>query len=65
MARSHTPALLRRAETWIWTGPLGHLVGGSLDLLAAFVHYRRAGVRAGASERGRDARTGRDSPQSR
>jgi len=22
---------LRRAETWLWTGPIGHLVGGVLD----------------------------------
>ncbi|HEV3046900.1 MAG TPA: hypothetical protein VGY13_06010 [Solirubrobacteraceae bacterium] len=42
MRRPRSPAPPRRAETWIWTGPLGHLVGGSLDLLAALVRYRRA-----------------------
>jgi hypothetical protein len=31
----------RRLETWLWTGPLGHLVGGALDLLQALIAYRR------------------------
>jgi hypothetical protein len=31
----------RRLETWLWTGPLGHFAGGALDLLQAFVSYRR------------------------
>jgi uncharacterized membrane-anchored protein len=29
----------RRAETWAWTGPLGHLVGGAFDFLAALARY--------------------------
>jgi hypothetical protein len=32
----------RRAETWLWTGPVGHLVGGGLDFLVAFARYVRA-----------------------
>jgi len=32
-------SLLLRAETWLWTGPLGHLVGGTLDLLGALARY--------------------------
>ncbi|HEY3960004.1 MAG TPA: hypothetical protein VGL68_05780 [Solirubrobacteraceae bacterium] len=31
-----------RVETWLWTGPVGHLVGGGLDFLAAFARYVRA-----------------------
>jgi len=31
----------RRLETWLWTGPIGHLVGGGLDLLQALIAYRR------------------------
>jgi hypothetical protein len=31
----------RRLETWLWTGPLGHLLGGALDLLQALIAYRR------------------------
>jgi hypothetical protein len=31
----------RRLETWLWTGPIGHLVGGALDLLTALLAYRR------------------------
>jgi hypothetical protein len=25
----------------VWTGPVGHFAGGALDLLQAFVTYRR------------------------
>jgi hypothetical protein len=28
-------------ETWLWTGPVGHFVGGALDLLQALIAYRR------------------------
>ena len=35
--RSHT-----RAEAWLWTGPLGHLVGGLLDLSGALIRYALA-----------------------
>ena len=32
MRRTPTPpAASRRAEAWLWTGPVGHLVGGALD----------------------------------
>jgi hypothetical protein len=29
----------RRAETWLWTGPAGHLVGGALDVFEALARY--------------------------
>jgi len=29
----------RRAETWLWTGPIGHLLGGALDLIEALARY--------------------------
>lgn len=29
----------RRAEAWLWTGPLGHLLGGGLDVLGALASY--------------------------
>jgi hypothetical protein len=32
----------RRAETWLWTGPIGHLLGGGLDFLVALARYGRA-----------------------
>jgi hypothetical protein len=31
----------RRAEALLWTGPVGHFVGGSLDFLAALARYAR------------------------
>jgi hypothetical protein len=31
----------RRAETWLWTGPAGHLLGGTLDFAQALGHYLR------------------------
>ncbi|HUN77716.1 MAG TPA: hypothetical protein VMU32_02230 [Solirubrobacteraceae bacterium] len=43
--RSGVPAL-RRLERWLWTGPVGHLVGGALDFAGALAHYRRARRRA-------------------
>jgi hypothetical protein len=33
------PPLLRDLETWLWTGPIGHLVGGSLDFGQALARY--------------------------
>jgi hypothetical protein len=30
---------LRRVERWWWTGPIGHAVGGLLDLAQAWVRY--------------------------
>lgn len=40
-----TPAR-RRLETWLWTGPLGHLLGGGLDFLRALAGYLLARSRA-------------------
>jgi hypothetical protein len=31
----------RRLERWLWTGPIGHLVGGALDFAQALAHYAR------------------------
>jgi hypothetical protein len=31
----------RRLETWLWTGPLGHLIGGTLDFAEALARYAR------------------------
>jgi len=33
------PERRRRAEAWLWTGPLGHLLGGALDLAGALARY--------------------------
>jgi hypothetical protein len=30
----------RRAEAWLWTGPIGHFVGGALDLISALARHR-------------------------
>ncbi|HTA34438.1 MAG TPA: hypothetical protein VK721_13550 [Solirubrobacteraceae bacterium] len=38
----------RRAETWAWTGPVGHLAGGALDFLAALARYLLARARGRA-----------------
>jgi hypothetical protein len=32
----------KRAETWLWTGPVGHLLGGALDFAGALAGYLRA-----------------------
>jgi hypothetical protein len=29
----------KRLETWLWTGALGHLIGGALDLGEALLRY--------------------------
>jgi hypothetical protein len=29
----------RRFESWLWTGPIGHLVGGTLDFTGALARY--------------------------
>lgn len=31
----------RRMETWLWTGPAGHLLGGALDFAQALGRYAR------------------------
>ncbi|HEV2979864.1 MAG TPA: hypothetical protein VGX51_00415 [Solirubrobacteraceae bacterium] len=38
-------AAARRLETWVWTGPFGHLVGGGLDLGEVFARYGLARAR--------------------
>jgi hypothetical protein len=32
----------RRLETWLWTGPVGHLIGGALDFAEALLRWYRA-----------------------
>ncbi len=39
MTARHHAALRKRSETWLWTGPAGHLLGGGLDFLAALARY--------------------------
>jgi hypothetical protein len=34
-------AVVRRIETWLWTGPAGHLLGGTLDFVQALGRYLR------------------------
>jgi hypothetical protein len=36
---------LARAETWLLTGPVGHLVGGTIDFLEALARYLLAWIR--------------------
>jgi hypothetical protein len=36
----------RRLETWLWTGPLGHLLGGGIDFFRALADYLLARLRA-------------------
>jgi hypothetical protein len=35
----------RRVEAALWTGPLGHLLGGGLDVLGALTSYWLARMR--------------------
>ena len=35
----------KRAETWLWTGPVGHLLGGAADLAGALCKHGLAGAR--------------------
>jgi hypothetical protein len=32
-------------ETWLWTGPAGHLLGGALDVIEALARYALARAR--------------------
>jgi hypothetical protein len=32
-------------ESWLWTGPVGHLLGGSLDFATALARYLIAQAR--------------------
>jgi hypothetical protein len=48
MTRPPTPLHLRSRErlmAWIVTGPVGHFVGGMLDLLGAIAEIARARAR--------------------
>ncbi|MGH2854149.1 MAG: hypothetical protein ACRDLF_08150 [Solirubrobacteraceae bacterium] len=47
---------LRRTERWLWTGPVGHLVGGGLDFTQALARYLRARRAHRRDGRGRDTR---------
>jgi hypothetical protein len=40
---------IRRFETWLLTGPVGHLVGGGLDFCEALARYLLAKVRGQAA----------------
>ena len=40
------PRSRMRAEAWLWTGPLGHLLGGLLDLSGALIRYALARARS-------------------
>jgi hypothetical protein len=35
-----------RLETWLWTGPVGHLLGGAIDFAEALLRHYRAHHRA-------------------
>ncbi|HLM85514.1 MAG TPA: hypothetical protein VK272_04920 [Solirubrobacteraceae bacterium] len=35
----------RRAQAWLWTGPIGHLLGGTLDFASALARYQLARAR--------------------
>jgi hypothetical protein len=41
----------RRAETRLWTGPVGHFVGGAIDLAQALLRYARSRARRARSAR--------------
>jgi hypothetical protein len=45
MRRPLSVSPARRLETWLWTGPVGHLLGGSLDFAGALARYARARAR--------------------
>jgi hypothetical protein len=32
---------LRMLETWLWTGPVGHLLGGAVDFATVLARYFR------------------------
>jgi hypothetical protein len=53
-----------RLETWLWTGPVGHLLGGALDLIGALSRHtfrRVRGARALDRAAARSARARGDS----
>jgi hypothetical protein len=45
MAHPRPTSPVKRLETWLWTGPVGHLAGGSLDFAQALSRYLLARVR--------------------
>jgi len=45
MTVRQSPPPHRRAETWLWTGPVGHLLGGVLDFAQALGRYALARAR--------------------
>jgi hypothetical protein len=45
MRPASRPPSRRRAQAWLWTGPAGHLAGGSLDFLGALARYLLARAR--------------------
>jgi hypothetical protein len=45
MSARRTASRCRRVEARLWTGPAGHLVGGTLDFLEALARYALARAR--------------------
>jgi hypothetical protein len=45
MARPRPTSPAKRLETWLWTGPVGHFAGGSLDFAQALARYLLARAR--------------------
>jgi hypothetical protein len=43
--------LRRRVEARLWTGPVGHLLGGSLDIAVALARYQLLARRRGRTSR--------------
>ncbi|MGH2902365.1 MAG: hypothetical protein ACRDK7_02040 [Solirubrobacteraceae bacterium] len=37
--------VIKRLETWLWTGPVGHFAGGALDFAQALASYLLARAR--------------------
>jgi hypothetical protein len=46
MASWQRQPALKRLETWLWTGPVGHLLGGAADVAQALGSHALARVRA-------------------
>jgi hypothetical protein len=45
MTRPRPSPPLKRLETWLWTGPVGHFAGGALDFAGALARYLLARAR--------------------
>jgi hypothetical protein len=41
-----------RLERWLWTGPVGHLIGGGLDVLQGLFVYLRTRKAGGGPSHG-------------